>query len=183
MGPRAHPKPASASALRAGKESGVTGRVIRIATARTVRKVATARTAESAIRSTVSVRVRPGGVGKSANKSANLAGLDRTVRRAVIATWRTRWPVTLRPGSASARLTGAVSAAKVAARWDCTGRVVPRFARVTTIRPAIQSLASASARGAGPAQIVTSPVRMDSLAMAARSVVRERCMAIPRVIT
>lgn len=76
-----------------------------------------------------------------------------------------------------------VFAAKVAARWDCTGRVVPRFARVTTIRPAIQSLASASAHGAGPALIVTSPVRMDSLAMAARSAARGRCTAIRPVIT
>lgn len=182
-GPRAHPKLANASAPLVGKESGVIDRVIRIVMARTVPKVATVRMAEFVIRSMASVHALQVGAEKSANKNVSLADLDKIVRRAVIATWKIRWLVTPQPGSVSARLTGAVFAARVAVRWDCTERAVPRFAHVTTIRLAIQSLGNASALGAGPDRIVMSPVRTDSLVMAARNVAQGRCTVIPLAIT
>lgn len=130
-----------------------------------------------------SARARRDGPENGANKSVTRVGLGRTARKVATVIWRTRWPVTRRPGSASARPIGAVSAARAAARWDCTGRAVPRCARVTTIRPAIQSPASASARGVGPVRIVTSPVRMGSSGMAVRNAARGRCTAIPPVTT
>lgn len=106
--------------------------------ARTVPKDATARMEVSAIRSMASARVRRDGPVKSANRNVNQADLDRIVRRAAIAIWRIRWLAMPRPGSASARQIGAVSAARVAVRWDCTVRAVPRFALATTILPAIR---------------------------------------------
>lgn len=102
-------KVVSASAHPAGKVFAVIDPVTRITLERIVPNGAIARITVSAIRSTVSVRVRLDGPENGVTRSVNRVGLGRTVRRAAIAAWSTHLLAMLPRENVSARLTGVVS--------------------------------------------------------------------------